>query len=40
MFPTNKTGEAGIIDYAGRLVINDNVQQTIAEGHAFRAGGR
>jgi len=30
--PTNSYGEVGIIDYAGRLVTNDNVRHAIAVG--------
>lgn len=34
--PTNKDGVAGQIDYSGRLVINDNIRQTIALGNVYR----
>jgi hypothetical protein len=36
MLPTNKNSETGIIDYAGRLVTNDNVRHAIAVGDVFR----
>jgi len=36
MLPTNKSSETGIIDYAGRLVTNDNVRHAIAVGDVFR----
>lgn len=36
--PTNSYGEVGIIDYAGRLVTNDNVRYECATGNMYRAG--
>ena len=36
MIPTNKSGESGIIDHSGRLVINDNIRYEIALGNAYR----
>jgi len=38
MIPTNKSGESGIVDYAGRLLINDNVRYEVALGNAYRFG--
>ena len=38
MQPKNTADEVGIIDYAGRLVTNDNVRHAIAVGDVFRMG--
>jgi len=38
MLPTNKSGESGIVDYSGRLLINDNVRYELSLGNAYRFG--